>query len=304
MLEEKEADQFKNWSEASKKLKDDDRFTKAPDDEKREWYISFLKTQELEGSDSAKRALQNERNLEKQKRMEEALEKRKREAEEKRGALGRQLDSERRKHHAENSKDVFLAMLSEKIRSTDFNWDDAKSKLKKDTRWTQVADLDRTEMENTFNHHMDELKVKRKNAFRELLKESNVNVTSNWKEIRRKIKDDVRYQKYSSSERKREREFNEYIKDLSNQDRDNFKEMLEECRLITYETEGQINEEVERGRILDSIIEVLKMDARYKALASLGSERRAMVRTFIKDKHKAGPPAPITATQRIAPPKR
>ena len=49
MLEEKEADQFKNWSEASKKLKDDDRFTKAPDDEKRDWYISFLKTQELEG---------------------------------------------------------------------------------------------------------------------------------------------------------------------------------------------------------------------------------------------------------------
>ena len=45
----------------------------------------------------------------------------------------------------------------------------------------------------------DELKVKRKNAFRELLKESNVNVTSNWKEIRRKIKDDVRYQKYRHS---------------------------------------------------------------------------------------------------------
>ena len=45
----------------------------------------------------------------------------------------------------------------------------------------------------------DELKVKRKNAFRELLKESNVNVTSNWKEIRRKIKDDVRYQKYRNS---------------------------------------------------------------------------------------------------------
>ena len=144
-------------------------------------------------------------------------------------------------------RDVFLAMLSEKIRSTDFNWDDAKSKLKKDSRWNQVADLDRTEMENTFNHHMakdlesfsgihykdgphivaiifmaetkyacnacifaylctfienlvkDELKVKRKNAFRELLKESNVNVTSNWKEIRRKIKDDVRYQKYRNS---------------------------------------------------------------------------------------------------------
>ena len=44
----------------------------------------------------------------------------------------------------------------------------------------------------------------------------------------------------------------------------------------------QISEEVERGKILDSIIEVLKKDARFKALASLGSERRFMVRGFIK----------------------
>ena len=55
---------------------------------------------------------------------------------------------------------------------------------------------------------------------------------------------------------------------------------------------------MERGKTLDSIIDVLKADARYKALASLGSERRFMVRGFIKEKHKAGPPAPITATRR------
>ena len=46
------------------------------------------------------------------------------------------------------------------------------------------------------NFIKDELKVKRRNAYRELLKESNVNVTSNWKEVRRKIKDDIRYQKF------------------------------------------------------------------------------------------------------------
>ena len=45
-------------------------------------------------------------------------------------------------------------MLSEKIRSTDFKWDDAKSKLKKDSRWDNVDDLDRSEMERFFNHHM------------------------------------------------------------------------------------------------------------------------------------------------------
>ena len=54
-------------------------------------------------------------------------------------------------------------------------------------------------MTEFWNRVKDELKVKRKNAFRDLLKESNVNVTSNWKEIRRKIKDDVRYQKYRHS---------------------------------------------------------------------------------------------------------
>ena len=51
-------------------------------------------------------------------------------------------------------RDTFIALLSEKIRSTDFNWDDAKSKLKKDGRWDSVSDLDRSEMERIFTKHM------------------------------------------------------------------------------------------------------------------------------------------------------
>ena len=45
-------------------------------------------------------------------------------------------------------------MLSEKVRSTDFTWDDAKAKLKKDPRWDMVADLERSEMERLFGKHM------------------------------------------------------------------------------------------------------------------------------------------------------
>ena len=51
-------------------------------------------------------------------------------------------------------RDIFAAMLSEKIRSTDFAWDDAKAKLKKDHRWEQVAEFDRGEMERLFGTHM------------------------------------------------------------------------------------------------------------------------------------------------------
>ena len=85
---------------------------------------------------------------------------------------------------------------------------------------------------------VDSLKEKRKKAFHQLLAETKVNTTSSWKEIRRKIKEDIRYQKFSSSERKKEREFNEYIDSLGTKARQEFQEMLEECRLITYETEG------------------------------------------------------------------
>ena len=164
----------------------------------------------------------------------------------------------------------------------------------------------------------DELKAKRKKAYHALLSENNVNTTSNWKEIRRKIKEDVRFQKFSSSDRRREREFNEYIQELGSRARADFQEMLDECRLITYETEGLkpitinclemrselIRDEAEIGKTLTDIVEVLKNDARWKALAGLGNERRYMVKAFIKDKHKAGPPAPITATQRNPAPKR
>ena len=66
--------------------------------------MDYLSTCALEGNDNASKALSHEKAIEKKARMAEALEKRKREADERRGALGRQLDSERRKHQAENSK--------------------------------------------------------------------------------------------------------------------------------------------------------------------------------------------------------
>lgn len=304
MLNNEQAQDCQTWSEVEEKLKSMKEFESAPDESRKEWYLDYLKTRDFEGDEAAQKALKEYEKNEKQQRMEEAIEKRKRQAEEQRGALGRQLDSERRKHQAGNSRDTFLAMLSEKIRSTDFNWDDAKAKLKKDSRWEVVADLDRSEMERLFGHHMDELKAKRKKAYHDLLHEHNVSTTSNWKEIRRKIKEDIRFQKFSSSDRRREREFNEYIQELGNKARAEFQEMLDECRLITFETEEIIREEAEIGKTLTDIVEVLKTDARWKSLAGLGNERRYMVKSFIKEKHKAGPPAPITATQRSTAPKR
>ena len=66
--------------------------------------MGFLKTLALEQDEDAKIALKQHEAEEKKRRMQEAIEKRKREADEARGALGRQMDTERKKHQTEAAK--------------------------------------------------------------------------------------------------------------------------------------------------------------------------------------------------------
>lgn len=104
MLNNEQAQDCQTWSEVEEKLKSMKEFESAPDESRKEWYLDYLKTRDFEGDEAAQKALKEYEKNEKQQRMEEAIEKRKRQAEEQRGALGRQLDSERRKHQAGNSR--------------------------------------------------------------------------------------------------------------------------------------------------------------------------------------------------------
>jgi transcription elongation regulator 1 len=74
--------------------------------------------------------------------------------------------------------------------------------MKKDSRWNLVDLLEREEKEKYFNQHIEQLTRKKREKLRELLDETpEVTLTSSWKEIRRIIKEDPRYTKFSSSER-------------------------------------------------------------------------------------------------------
>ena len=92
----------KTWRDVERELRDEKEFDLAPESSRRTWYIDYLKS--LNDDEDAKRALAENEKLDKKQRMEEAMEKRKREAEEQRGKLGRELDSERRKHQAGTSR--------------------------------------------------------------------------------------------------------------------------------------------------------------------------------------------------------
>lgn len=88
------------------------------------------------------------------------------------------------------------------MRDPELSWREVKRILRKDHRWDLAESLGREEKEKLFSEHIDQLLKKKREKFRELLDETaDVTLTSTWKEIKRKIRDDPRYSKFASSER-------------------------------------------------------------------------------------------------------
>lgn len=53
-----------------------------------------------------------------------------------------------------------------------------------------------------------------------------MHLASNWKDLKKELKDDPRYTKFSSSDKKCEREFREYLKDKLVAAKADFRELL------------------------------------------------------------------------------
>ena len=82
------------------------------------------------------------------------------------------------------------------------SWKEAKRQLRKDSRYELVDSLDSEEKEKLYEVHVEELSKRKKEKFREMLNEiSDLTLDSSWKDIRKSIKEDVRYLRFSSSDR-------------------------------------------------------------------------------------------------------
>ncbi|XP_013778549.1 transcription elongation regulator 1-like [Limulus polyphemus] len=181
------------------------------------------------------------------------------------------------------------------VRNSDASWREAKKALRKDHRWEMVESLDREEREKLFNEHIEALNKKKKEKFRELLEETaEITLTSSWKEVKKLIKEDPRYTKFSSSDRKCEREFKDYLKDKLNTGRTDFRELLKETKIITYKSKKMIEESEQH---LIDIETVLQKDKRYLILDSIADERRKLLMAYIEDLDRRGPPPPPTASE-------
>ena len=148
----------------------------------------------------------------------------------------RELDKEREQVKKEKAIENFKALLTDMVRTADAEWDETKKLLKKDPRWKQ--DLDREEKEFLFDEHVNALEKKRTLAFHVLLDEHST-LTSTWKDVKKLIKTDPRYEKICANDRKRdfEREFENYLKDKYRKAKEEFRELLKETKLLTYKSD-------------------------------------------------------------------
>nr|XP_054765719.1 transcription elongation regulator 1-like [Lytechinus pictus] len=132
--------------------------------------------------------------------------------------------------------------------------------LRKDSRWKLAELLDRDEKEKIFNEHVGNLSRKKKSKFRELLDETkSLELTSSWKEVRKAIKEDPRFTKFSSSDRKREHEFDDYIKEKYYDSRVAFKKLLKETKFITYKSKKMIEESKQHFEDIEKVLQKDKL---------------------------------------------
>uniref|UniRef100_A0A1B6DZ77 FF domain-containing protein n=2 Tax=Clastoptera arizonana TaxID=38151 RepID=A0A1B6DZ77_9HEMI len=331
LREQSDIDRHSRWSETKKKIDSDPRYKAVESSTTREdWFREYVKIlkderkrdkekererkdrerrergekerehkQEPESEEGGESEIDNDKekeakDLEKAARVEASLREREKEVQRTLAVHLRDRDNEREQHKHDEAVQHFNALLADLVRNSELVWKEAKRQLRKDHRW-ELAELDREEKEKLFNEHIEQLSKKKKEKFRELLNETiEVTLSSSWKEVRKLIKDDPRYSKFSSSEKKCEREYKEYIKDKLQSAKADIQELLQETKLITHKSLSTVQENESTMKELE---EILKKDRRYLVLDHIPDERTELVMSYLEELEKRGPPPPPTASE-------
>lgn len=101
--------------------------------------------------------------------------------------------------------------------------------------------LSKDEKEEIFEKHVRELDRKRQEKFFQLLNEQEgINVDTRWREAKKIIFADEKFSKLIQSERRVESDFREWRKVRLNELLKNFRDLLNETKIITFESKKKI----------------------------------------------------------------
>lgn len=99
-------------------------------------------------------------------------------------------------------------------KSSELTWKEAKKILKKDDRWSHCKLVEKEKKEQLFEEHMAKFRAKKRELFHQLLVETSgiILKQTTWKEAKKLIKSDPRYEKLSNSDSfKLEKEFDMFM---------------------------------------------------------------------------------------------
>ncbi|XP_054907608.1 transcription elongation regulator 1 isoform X2 [Poeciliopsis prolifica] len=290
LLSDQHVEGNQRWSKVKERLETDPRYKAVDSSALREELFKQFTEKQAKNVD-----IEKERELERQARIEASLREREREVQKARSEQTKEIDREREQHKREEAIQNFKALMSDMVRSSDATWSDTRRNLRKDHRWESASLLEREEKEKLFNEHVEALAKKKKEQFRQLLDETSmITLTTTWKEVKKVIKDDPRCIKFSSSDRKRQREFEDYIKDKYITAKADFRTLLKETKFITYRSRKLIQESDQH---LKDVEKILQNDKRYLVLECVPEERRKLIMFYIEDLDRRGPPPPPTASE-------
>ncbi|XP_056586622.1 transcription elongation regulator 1 [Triplophysa dalaica] len=290
LLSDHHVDTTQRWSKVKDKLETDQRYKAVESSAAREELYKQYVEKQAKSVDAEK-----EKELERQARVDASLREREREVQRARSEQTKEIDREREQHKREEATQHFKALMSDMVKSTDATWSETRRSLRKDHRWESSSLLERHEKEKLFEEHVEALTKRKKEYFRLLLDETSmITLTTTWKEVKKIIKDDPRCIKFSSSDRKKQREFEDYIKDKYITAKADFRTLLKETKFITYRSRKLIQES---DQYFKDIEKILQNDKRYLVLDCVPEERRKLITFYIEDLDRRGPPPPPTASE-------
>ena len=256
---------------------------------------------------------------EKQERVEASLRERSKEVKEQLSKYQNEREKERDQLKRDEAFESFKALLIDLIKpgvasgadskqtsssdlkeskSVELSWKEAKKILKRDSRWSYCKILEKEKKEQLFEEHMSRFRAKKRDLFHQLLDDtSGVALNSTWKEVKKLIKSDSRYEKLQQSESfKLEKEFENYINEKYQKAKQDFKELLMQTKLITYKSFGMIKESPQH---LKEIEDLLSKDKSYLVLECASEERKKLLLEYVEQLSNEGPPPPPTATEPV-----
>nr|XP_039260774.1 early endosome antigen 1-like [Styela clava] len=293
LLEEQKTEKHSRWSRVYDKIHSDSRFSAVESSTQREdmWkeYCEISKSKKNSRTDD------DDEEIEKKRRTEESMKARAEQVEREKAEMSREINTERQKHKLDEAIQHFKALLSDMVKNTDQSWSDIRRQLRKEVRWEMASLLSKEEKEKYFDEHIESLNKRKRSAFKKLLEETKqIELTSTWKEVKKLIKEDPRYSKFSSSDRKREREFEEVMRDKKSAAKAEFRELLKETKVINHKSKELTKNNPQH---MKEIIAILENDKRYLVMDCMPRERDDLLYFYMDDLYRKGPPPPPTATE-------